>query len=135
MAPTNSFIIFGTITQESRLLWMSPTAYDVLGYEPEDLIGESGYKIVSPDDLADIKDFRREHYMNDYIASQVSVRLTRKDGVELSCVVLVSLCYHFTVSIVTIQGSDAEACKSDQWRRVDSWSFTAISFGRGITLC
>ncbi|KAI8349005.1 hypothetical protein B0O80DRAFT_173771 [Mortierella sp. GBAus27b] len=108
MAPTDSFIAFGSITQESRILWMSPTAYNVLGYEPKDVIGKSGYKIVSPDDHADAKDFRKEYYKNDFIASQTAIRLTRKDGVVLACEVLASLCYDFTVTIVTVQDSNAE---------------------------
>ncbi|KAI8348998.1 hypothetical protein B0O80DRAFT_461818, partial [Mortierella sp. GBAus27b] len=127
MAPTNSFIVFSRIAQESRFLWVSPTAYDVLGYEPEDIIGRSGFKIILPDDYADAKDFRKEYYKNDFIASQTAIRLTRKDGVVLACEVLASLCYNFAVTIVTIQDSDAETCKSDQWRRVDSGSFTNIS--------
>ncbi|KAI8348989.1 hypothetical protein B0O80DRAFT_461748 [Mortierella sp. GBAus27b] len=127
MAPTDSFILFGSITQESRILWMSPTAYDVLGYKPEDVIGRAGYEIVSPDDHADAHDFRKENHKNDFIASQGDVRFIRKDGVVLACVVLVSLCYDFTIGIVTVQDSDAETCKSDQWRRVDSGSFTNIS--------
>ncbi|KAI8348988.1 hypothetical protein B0O80DRAFT_501693 [Mortierella sp. GBAus27b] len=108
MAPTNSFIAFGSITQESQILWMSPTGYDVLGYEPEDVIGTSVYRIITPDDHADAKDFRKEYYKNDFIASQGDVRFIRKDGVVLACVILTSVCYDFAIAIVTIHDSDAE---------------------------
>ncbi|KAI8348994.1 hypothetical protein B0O80DRAFT_173666 [Mortierella sp. GBAus27b] len=108
MTPTDSFIIFGTIAQESRLLWLSPTAYDILGYEPEELIGAPPNKIIYPDDQADVKDFRKEYYKNDHIASQIALRFRRKDGVVIPCVGFVSLCYDFTVGIATLLDSNAE---------------------------
>ncbi|KAI8349013.1 hypothetical protein B0O80DRAFT_461954 [Mortierella sp. GBAus27b] len=89
---------------------MSPSAYDVLGYEPEDVVGRPGYELISPDDHANIKDFRKEYFKNDLIASQAAIRLKRKDGVYVSCVIPGSLCYDFAVAIITILDSGAEAC-------------------------
>jgi PAS domain S-box-containing protein len=112
---------------------MSPTAYDVLGYEPEDIIGKPSNRVISPDDQADMTDFRKESYKNDHIASQVAVRLTRKDGVELSCVVFGSLCYDFGLAIITVLDPGAETCKSDQWRGVGLPVLHHHFFG-GVTL-
>ncbi|KAI8349009.1 hypothetical protein B0O80DRAFT_461921 [Mortierella sp. GBAus27b] len=92
--------MFGSIVQN---------AYDVLGYEPEDVVGRPGYELMSPDDHANIKDFRKEYFKNDLIACQTAVRLKRKDGVFLSCVMLGSLCYDFAVATITILDSGAEA--------------------------
>ncbi|KAI8349002.1 hypothetical protein B0O80DRAFT_174127 [Mortierella sp. GBAus27b] len=102
MTPTDSFIGFASIAPESRILWFSPTAYDVLGYEPEEVIGKSTNKIISPDDQADMTDFRKEYYKNDHMGSQTAVRLTRKDGVVLSVALFASLCNDFSVVIMTI---------------------------------
>ncbi|KAI8349008.1 hypothetical protein B0O80DRAFT_174170 [Mortierella sp. GBAus27b] len=102
MAPTDTFVVFASIARESRLLWMSPTGYDILGYEPEEVIGKSTNKIISPDDQADMVAFRKEYYKNDHMGSQTAVRLTRKDGVVLSFVLFGSLCYDFAVAILTI---------------------------------
>ncbi|KAI8349012.1 hypothetical protein B0O80DRAFT_461943, partial [Mortierella sp. GBAus27b] len=118
MAPTDTFIAFGTTTQESRILWMSPTAYDVLGYEPEEVIGKPTHNITSPDDQADMTDFRKEYYKNDHMGSQTAVRLTRKDGVVLPCVLFGSVCYDFSVAIITVLDPGIETSKSDQRRRV-----------------
>ncbi|KAI8349014.1 hypothetical protein B0O80DRAFT_174047 [Mortierella sp. GBAus27b] len=117
MAPTDSFIVFGTTTQDGRILWVSPTAYDVLGYEPEEIIGKPTYKIISPDDQADMTDFRKEYYKNDHMGSQTAVRLTRKDGVVLSCVLFGSLCYDFAVAIMTILDPSIE---TSHQRRIHS---------------
>jgi PAS domain S-box-containing protein len=127
MAPRDSFIMFGTYAQENRLLWLSPTAYDVLGYEPEELIGAPLNKIIYPDDQADVEDVRKEHYKDDHIAGQITCRFRRKDGAAVHCVGFVSLCYDFSIGIAAMLGSDAEACKSDQLRRVESQTFTSIS--------
>ncbi|KAI8349003.1 hypothetical protein B0O80DRAFT_461877 [Mortierella sp. GBAus27b] len=91
--------MFGSIVQN---------AYDVLGYEPEDVVGRPGYELMSSDH-ANIKDFRKEYFKNDLIASQAAIRLKRKDGVFLSCVMLGSLCYDFAVAIITILDSGVEA--------------------------
>ncbi|KAI8349015.1 hypothetical protein B0O80DRAFT_417860, partial [Mortierella sp. GBAus27b] len=101
MAPTDSFIIFGGISQEGRILWISPSVYDILGFEPEELIGRPGYELISPDDHADLKEFRKEYFINDLIASQMVVRFKRKDGPPLSGAGVVSFCYDFTVAVIT----------------------------------
>jgi PAS domain-containing protein len=112
MAPTNSFIIFGGISQEGRTLWVSPSVYDILGFEPEELIGRPGYELISPDDHADLKEFRKEYFINDLIASQMVVRFKRKDGPPLSGVGIVSFCYDFTVAVITALDSGADTCRS-----------------------
>jgi PAS domain S-box-containing protein len=113
MPPADSFIIFGSISQEGQILWVSPSVYDILGYEPEELIGIPGYNIVCPDDQTDLRDFRKEYFVNDLVASQIVIRFTAKDGRSFPGMGLVSICYDFTVAIVTVLDSGAEACKSE----------------------
>ncbi|KAI8348907.1 hypothetical protein B0O80DRAFT_501620 [Mortierella sp. GBAus27b] len=109
MPPADSFIIFGSISQEGQILWVSPSVYDILGYEPVELIGRPGYNIVCPDDQADLRDFRKEYFVNDLVASQIVIRFTAKDGQSFPGMGLVSICYDFTVAIVTVLDSRAEA--------------------------
>ncbi|KAG0239195.1 hypothetical protein BGX31_002970 [Mortierella sp. GBA43] len=101
MTLTNSFMLFGSIEQEPRILWISPTVYDILGYEPEELIGAPVYTIVSPDGQSDIKEFRKECFVNDLIASQTVLRLRRKDGRTFPSVGLANICYDFTAEVIT----------------------------------
>ncbi|KAG0237548.1 hypothetical protein BGX31_003575 [Mortierella sp. GBA43] len=80
MSRGDSFISFMDLTTESRFLWLSPSVYDVLGFEPEELLGVPAYDILNPEDVADTKEFQKEYVMNDLIASQIILRLKTKNG-------------------------------------------------------
>ncbi|KAK3825183.1 MAG: hypothetical protein J3Q66DRAFT_327170 [Benniella sp.] len=105
----DNFISFHDLTPEARFLWASPTVYDLLGYEPEDLIGLPAYDIVLPVDIADSKTAHKENVMNDLVATQVVVRYKRKDGQTILFASLFSLCYDFIVHCATMLDPRAES--------------------------
>ncbi|KAF9973364.1 hypothetical protein BGZ65_009307 [Modicella reniformis] len=109
MFRADGFISFHDLTPQARYLWASPTIYDVLGYEPEELFGVPAYDIVIPDDIPDSRDFHKENLMNDLVASQIVVRHRAKDGRPVHCLAVISLCYDFLVNCATLLDSDAEA--------------------------
>ncbi|KAI8358107.1 hypothetical protein B0O80DRAFT_274238 [Mortierella sp. GBAus27b] len=109
MAHTDSFIAFGDLSAAGRILWMSPNVYNILGYEPEELIGLPGYEVISPDDHANTREFQKEYVMNDLIASQMVARFKTKDGPPTLGVAVVSICYDFSVAIVSVLDSGVEA--------------------------
>ncbi|KAG0237539.1 hypothetical protein B0O80DRAFT_289164 [Mortierella sp. GBAus27b] len=109
MFRTDNFITFNDLTPEARFLWVSPSTHDILGYDPEELLGTCGYNIVYPDDYAETKDFQREYIMSDLVASQIIVRINTKDGRVLLGLGFASVCYDFAVACVTILDSNAEA--------------------------
>ncbi|KAG0237545.1 hypothetical protein BGX31_003572 [Mortierella sp. GBA43] len=77
MFRVDNFISFHDLTPEARFLWVSPTIYDLLGYQPEDLIGTPAYDIVLPVDIADSKTAHKENVMNDLVATQEFERMRR----------------------------------------------------------
>ncbi|KAG0237536.1 hypothetical protein BGX31_003563 [Mortierella sp. GBA43] len=81
---------------------MSPSTYEILGYEPEEMIGRPGYEFISPDDQADMKEFHVEYMANDLIASQMVLRLVAKDGRKIPCAFLGCICYDFSVGIFKV---------------------------------
>jgi PAS domain S-box-containing protein len=112
MARPDSFIAFCDLSPESRILWLSPSAYDLLGFEPEDLIGVPGFDVVYPDEHADVRQFLKEYVSNDLIASQMVIRFMMKDGQQLLCALIGCVCYDFTVEIIKVHDPDVEKCKS-----------------------
>ncbi|MBD2532188.1 PAS domain S-box protein [Nostoc flagelliforme FACHB-838] len=50
----NSTDIISRHTVDGTLLYISPACYPVLGYQPEELVGNHSQKLVHPDDLAEI---------------------------------------------------------------------------------
>lgn len=111
MSQADNYISFHDLTPEARFLWASPSVYDVLGYEPEELIGVSVYDIVCLADHSEGREFHKESFMSDLVASQMVVRYKTKDGRPVHSVSVFSLCYDFVVNSVTALDSTAEACK------------------------
>ncbi|KAG0224077.1 hypothetical protein BGX31_008219 [Mortierella sp. GBA43] len=99
MTQADNFISFHDLSSDSRFLWVSPSAYDVLGYEPEELIGRPGRDVIFPGDHTDSKQFRNElkeeNALNDLINSQIIIRFRTKDGRILTGVGTISFCYDF----------------------------------------
>ncbi|KAF9932297.1 hypothetical protein BGZ65_004531, partial [Modicella reniformis] len=100
---------FDSMVIKARFLWISPTVYDVLGYEPEELFGEPGYNIVFPGEIPEIRTFHKENLINDLVASQIVLRYKGKDGRPVHCLVVISLCYDFIVNCATSLDPDAGA--------------------------
>ncbi|KAI8358108.1 hypothetical protein B0O80DRAFT_382977, partial [Mortierella sp. GBAus27b] len=119
MLRADSFIAFTDPSPQGHFLWLSPSVYDILGYEPEELIGRPGYEVICPDDHADTKEFRKEYVMNDLIASQIVIRFTTKDGRSFPGVAVVSFCYDFIIASVNVLDSSAGARKTDHKKRDD----------------
>ncbi|KAK3825266.1 MAG: hypothetical protein J3Q66DRAFT_396260 [Benniella sp.] len=116
-----NFITFHDLSPEAHILWASPTVYDALGYEPEELVGRCGYDIVYPDDFEMGKKFHKESFINDMIAGQVFVRYKTKDGHPIPCLGVACLCYDFAINSVTVLDPGV---KSYQQRQVHSTLMT-----------
>jgi PAS domain S-box-containing protein len=93
---------------------MSPSTYDILGYEPEEFLGRPAYEFVCQDDQADLHEFLVEYFANDLIASQFVIRFVAKDGRRIPCAFLGCNCYDFSVGIFKVLDSEAVARKADE---------------------
>ncbi|KAG0203214.1 hypothetical protein BGX31_003405, partial [Mortierella sp. GBA43] len=71
-------------------------------YEPDEIIGNPTYSIVSPDDHADAKEVHVEYIANDLIASQIVVRFLTKDGRKILCALLACVCYDISAAIIRV---------------------------------
>jgi PAS domain S-box-containing protein/diguanylate cyclase (GGDEF)-like protein len=63
---------------DGRLLYASPAARGILGYEPEELIGTRPAELIHPDDAFVLEKFRAT--LNNTGVTALSYRLRRKDG-------------------------------------------------------
>ncbi|KAI8358112.1 hypothetical protein B0O80DRAFT_424203 [Mortierella sp. GBAus27b] len=115
MALPDSFIAFSDLSPEVRVLWVSPSGYDLFGYEPEDIIGRPGFELVHLDEHSDGHQFLAEYTANDLIASQIVVRLLTKDGRKILCALLACVCYDFSVEVYKVQDPNVE-------KRIGRWA-------------
>lgn len=106
-----NFISFHDLSPDAHFLWASPTVYEALGYEPEELVGMGTYDLVYPEDHLQGKEFHKESFINDLVASQIVVRYKAKDGRPVTCLCVVSLCYDFAINSATVLDQSAKVCK------------------------
>ncbi|KAG0311703.1 hypothetical protein BGZ99_009979, partial [Dissophora globulifera] len=111
MFQPDNFIAFHDLTPEARFLWLSPSIYDVVGYTPDELVGRPGYDIVSKEDTSQTRVAHKENFISDLVASQVTLRVIAKDGHFVPCVSVISLCYDFLISWVTMVHPDPGSYK------------------------
>ncbi len=62
---------------DGTFLYVSPYSKELLGYEPEELVGTNGYSYFHPDDLNEIK--REARFQNSFLSS-AQYRFRKKDG-------------------------------------------------------
>lgn len=65
---------------DSTILWASPAAKSVLGYEPEELIGTRGLDLVHPSDLAHAESMRAAFTSQQATPSSAVIRQRHADG-------------------------------------------------------
>jgi len=119
---------------DGRYLYASAGTRELVGYEPEELIGRSGYEFIHPGDLDDL---RSAHASLLEVTDRVEVRYRhrRKDGAYAECEAVIR----------TIRGADGEAeefivVKRDARDRVAGdvlqrqWEICFKRTSRGITV-
>jgi diguanylate cyclase (GGDEF)-like protein/PAS domain S-box-containing protein len=119
---------------DGRYLYASAGTRDLVGYEPEELIGRSGFEFIHPGDLDDL---RSAHAALVEVSDRVEVRYRhrRKDGTYAECEAVVR----------TIRGAEGEAeefivVKRDARDRVAGdvlqrqWEICFKRTSRGITV-
>ncbi|KAF9351473.1 hypothetical protein BGX26_010522 [Mortierella sp. AD094] len=96
------------MSPDIRFLWASPSIYDVLGYEPEEIIGMNAADMIYPEDVTNSSDARKENIKNDLVATQLVNKLRRKDGSPAHLLHVFSTCYDFLVSCSTLLDADVD---------------------------
>ncbi|KAL9546857.1 hypothetical protein MBANPS3_006455 [Mucor bainieri] len=88
-----NFISIYDNTAEAKYLFVSESVTDILGYEPEELVGQGGYSILHPDELQAISIVHRGNVKNERMSSVNTYRNRHKDGHYVLCDVVVHYCY------------------------------------------
>ena len=67
------------LDETGRLIYVSPTVTEVLGYLPEELVATDVLGWIHPDDIGEIREFRRKLHGSGR-AQDVAYRACHKDG-------------------------------------------------------
>lgn len=111
MFQVDSYISFHDLSPQGRFLWSSSSITDVLGYDPEEVLGTPAYEILHPDDIPLTRLTHHENMLNDLVASQIVLRFRSKQGTYVPCLSIFSLCYDFILNCSQVIDREDGACK------------------------
>ncbi|KAH0585889.1 hypothetical protein H2248_007170 [Termitomyces sp. 'cryptogamus'] len=76
--PNLSFIGIVDFSQEAKWIYMTPSVYDLLGYEPGELIGRPSLELVHPDEFTTVKRIHHDTIVKDKAAVLLYLRMKHK---------------------------------------------------------
>ncbi|MFQ6045335.1 MAG: transporter substrate-binding domain-containing protein [Gemmatimonadales bacterium] len=77
---TNSLDLIFMIDAEGKIVHVSPSVRQNLGYDPRELIGTDGFELVSPEDLPSTREALRRAGASPGVPVSLQIRLRRRDG-------------------------------------------------------
>jgi diguanylate cyclase (GGDEF)-like protein/PAS domain S-box-containing protein len=119
---------------EGRYLYASAGTRDLVGYEPEELIGRSGYEFIHPGDLDDL---RSAHASLLKVSDRVEVRYRhrRKDGTYAECKAVIRTIRRDDGEVeefIVVKRDAGDALAGDVLQR--QWEICFKRTSRGITV-
>ncbi|KAF8977610.1 hypothetical protein BGZ46_007254 [Entomortierella lignicola] len=112
MNSAGGFISFHDLSPDIRFLWASPSVFQALGYNQDEIVGMNSYDLVLPDGAGTTHESVKENVKNDLVATQIVNKLRHKDGHIIPYVHCFSTCYDFIASVSTIIDTSAETLQS-----------------------
>ena len=88
-----NFISIYDNTPKAKYLFVSESVTDVLGYLPEELLGESGYNLTHPNERQALGVIHSTNVQNERMSSVTTCRARHKDGHYVACDIVVHYCY------------------------------------------
>ncbi|KAI8636956.1 hypothetical protein BD408DRAFT_425336 [Parasitella parasitica] len=88
----NNWITIWDNTQEARLMYVSESVTDHLGWEPEEIIGRGGYDLFHPGDRDSLRKVHLTNVCNQKMSSMVSYRALTKSGSAIQVETILHYC-------------------------------------------
>ncbi|KAI8366165.1 hypothetical protein BD560DRAFT_401356 [Blakeslea trispora] len=85
-------------TPEATVLFVSESVTDVLGWKPEDLLGNGGYAITHPDERHALALIHSTNVKNERMSSVTSYRSRHKEGHYINTDVVTHFCYDVLIA-------------------------------------
>ncbi|KAG6919264.1 hypothetical protein DXG01_008060 [Tephrocybe rancida] len=76
--PNLSFIGIVDFSQEARWIYITPSVYELLGYESHELVGRPSLELVHPDEFQVVKRIHHDTIVNDKAAVLLYLRMKHK---------------------------------------------------------
>ncbi|KIJ26687.1 hypothetical protein M422DRAFT_785173, partial [Sphaerobolus stellatus SS14] len=82
-----SYIIIHDLSPEAKMLYLSPSLTEVLGFEPGDVLGTSSFDWMHPDEVEVVKQLHYDTIREDKAAAVAYLRVQNQEDAYVSCVI------------------------------------------------
>ncbi|KAI0631978.1 hypothetical protein C8Q77DRAFT_1218539 [Trametes polyzona] len=106
-----SFIGIVDFTEDANWVYCSESVYDLLGYEPHELIGYSSLNLVHPDEFSEVKELHYTTISQDQAAVLAYLRMRHKDPYKgyILCGISRTVCQNVLVGSVSFAAPGPKA--------------------------
>ncbi|KAI0333724.1 hypothetical protein GY45DRAFT_232255 [Cubamyces sp. BRFM 1775] len=106
-----SFIGIVDFTQDANWVYCSESVYDLLGYEPHELIGTPSLNLVHPDEFSEVKELHYTTISQDQAAVLAYLRMKHKDPYKgyILCGISRTVCQNVLVGSVSFAAPGPKA--------------------------
>ncbi|KAI0755111.1 hypothetical protein C8Q80DRAFT_411182 [Daedaleopsis nitida] len=106
-----SFIGIVDFTEDAKWVYCSESVYDLLGFEPHELIGTSSLLLVHPDEFSEVKELHYTTISSDQAAVLAYLRMKHKDPYKgyILCGISRTVCQNVLVGSVSFAAPGPKA--------------------------
>ncbi|KIJ53433.1 hypothetical protein M422DRAFT_42583 [Sphaerobolus stellatus SS14] len=104
-----SYIIIHDLSPEAKMLYLSPSLTEVLGFEPGDVLGTSSFDWMHPDEVEVVKQLHYDTIREDKAAAVAYLRVQNQEDAYVSCVIQRSMVYNALIGSISFARPGAKA--------------------------
>ncbi|ORY05093.1 hypothetical protein K493DRAFT_311083 [Basidiobolus meristosporus CBS 931.73] len=107
-----NFIAIYDLSPERKILYLSDSVYDVLGYTPDELIGQSGFCLIPEEELPGMQTYILYQEINDSIISLLYGHSRTKTNQLIPIEAAASCCYNMVTCVIAQVDPNSHSAKA-----------------------
>lgn len=104
-----SYIIIHDLSPEAKMLYLSPSLTEVLGFEPGDVLGTSSFDWMHPEEVETVKQLHYDTIREDKAAAVAYLRVKNQEDQYVPCVIQRSMVYNALIGSISFAKPGAKA--------------------------
>ncbi|KAH9221371.1 hypothetical protein DL95DRAFT_356085 [Leptodontidium sp. 2 PMI_412] len=106
-----TFMTIHNLSREANILFASESIVDILGFQPEDVIGRSSFDYFHPDEVFNARTIHNRGVQMDRAAVLHYARIQNRDGEWVGCECVFTIVYEVLVACTSIYRGDTKSAR------------------------